>query len=66
MTTAGRTEERFSLLVRFDRDRVASKKFFSPQGFHYWDELNNQYQGILQLKLLVPRLLVPKLFNYKL
>jgi hypothetical protein len=40
-----RTEERFSLLVKFDRDRVPSKKFFSPQGFHYWDELNTQYQG---------------------
>jgi hypothetical protein len=40
-----RTEERFSLLVKFDRDRVPSKKFFSPQGFHYWDELNSQYQG---------------------
>jgi hypothetical protein len=33
------------LLVKFDRDRVPSKKFFSPQGFHYWDELNSQYQG---------------------
>ncbi len=21
------------------------KKYFSPQGFHYWDELNSQYQG---------------------
>ncbi len=23
----------------------AYKKCFSPQGFHYWDELNSQYQG---------------------
>ena len=34
-----------SLLIKFDKDLVTGKKFFSPDGYHLWDELNDQYQG---------------------
>jgi len=38
------TKEKYSLLVKFDKDRVPAKRFFHPLGFHAWDKLNNQYQ----------------------
>jgi len=38
------TKDKYSLLVKFERDRVAAKRFFHPLGFHGWDALNNQYQ----------------------
>ena len=28
------------------KDRVPAKRFFHPLGFHAWDKLNNQYQGM--------------------
>ena len=40
-----KTDEKYSLLVKFDKYRVPSKKFFNPQGFHSWDDINSQYQG---------------------
>ena len=43
-----KTDAKYSLLVKFDKYRVPSKKFFNPQGFHNWDDLNNQYQGRLR------------------
>lgn len=39
-----KTDEKYSLLVKFDKHRVPSKKFFNPQGFHSWDDINSQYQ----------------------
>ena len=41
-----KTDEKYSLLVKFDKHRVPSKKFFNPQGFHSWDDINSQYQGM--------------------
>lgn len=38
------TEESYSMLVKFDADRVRGKKFFSPEGYHNWDDLNDEYQ----------------------
>ncbi len=35
-----------SLLLKFDKDLVTGKKLFSPEGYHSWDELNDQYQGM--------------------
>jgi len=39
-----RVTDKYSLLVKFDRKRVPSRKFFYPTGFHSWDNLNGQYQ----------------------
>ena len=44
----------------FLQDRVPAKRFFHPLGFHAWDKLNNQYQGILCFGWIWPYI---KLFN---
>ncbi|XP_023334151.1 uncharacterized protein LOC111705736 [Eurytemora carolleeae] len=37
--------EGVSLLVKFSRDNtIRGKRFFSPEGFHNWDDLNDEYQ----------------------
>ena len=33
-------------LILLFEDRVPAKRFFHPLGFHAWDKLNNQYQGV--------------------